>query len=649
MTQQMTITDYFGFDLGDGESAVAWACAGTKAEPQLIELAGRKSCLTALGEHSEMGTLLGEQAYLADADKLYLRFKSKFLTDRAYTEPLIRRFAQAVLAELMKSGKLQDADRAAFFVGCPSGWTNRDRDDYKRLFEQAGFRNVTIISESRAAFMFVRESGELNLPDSTLARPTLIIDSGSSTTDLTFINELRTVRAFDFGETHLGGGLIDQLLLDVNLCRSPSRYRLQEIFEQCPQYRARCELEARKVKEMYFTRRAQGNGAHFSVPCESSVKIYYQRPPLTLDISCDDSDMEQALSSPIALNAGKSYLETYRACLIGAKEQLKAAPPEQILMTGGASRMDFIAKMAQEIFPNARILFGAEPEFSIARGLCYSLRVDQKTEAFERDIKALIDGDGVEDIILRGLPGLFYAASPAIADGLIEDCAVPAFKRWKSGELKTMAEMSDEVRDLLEQSLKDGAIKEAMAPAIAKWLESIRPEIEALTDPICARYDLPLTSLRLPSALGMDGVKIDVATDDLMNFSVLQTIVDVAVGAIVGGLLGGGGVALLMAGPIGFVLSFAIGFVASRLGTSYAKKHLDNVEVPQWMRMMFTTGAFRRQLDGKRSHLEHQFADQLITTIDPPTEQIQALQRTITGAIEGQLGQMADRARLLIH
>ncbi len=649
MTEQLTITDYFGFDLGDGESAVAWVRSGTQTEPQLIEISGRKSCLTALGEHGEMGTLIGEQAYLADADKLYLRFKSKYLDDREYAAPLIRRFARAVLSELMKSGKLTDVDRAAFFVGCPSGWSDCDRDDYKLLFEQAGFRNVTIVSESRAAFLFVRESGELNLSDSTLARPTLIIDSGSSTTDLTFINELRTVRAFDFGETHLGGGLIDQMLLEVNLRRSASRYRLAEIFEQCPQYLARCELEARKVKEMYFTRRTQGGGAHFSVPCESSVKIYYQRPPLSLDICCDDRDMDEILKTPIAQNGGKSYLDAYKKCLMDARDQLKTAPPEQILMTGGASRMDFIAQMAQQVFPDTRILFGAEPEFSIARGLCYALRVDKKTEAFERDVRALIDSDDVEDMILHALPRLFYAAAPAITDGLIEDCAVPAFRRWKAGELQTMAGMSDEVRVRLEDSLKNGAIKDAMAPAIGMWLESIRPEIEALTDPICARYDLPLTSLRLPSALGMDAVRIDVATGDLMDFSVLQTVVDVAIGAIVGGLLGGGGVALLMAGPIGFVISFAIGFVASRLGTSYAKKHLDNVEIPQWMRMIFTTGAFRRQLEGKREQLEHQFADQLITTIDPPTEQIDALQRTITGAIERQLGQMADRARLLIH
>ena len=641
------ITDYFGFDLGDGESAVCWVRVGTQTEPQLIELAGKKSILSAIGEHEELGTLIGEQAYLANSDNLHVRFKSGFLEDRERASVLIRRFARAVLDELIKSGKLRDVDCAAFFVGCPSGWTQAVRDDYRDLFIQAGFRHVRIVSESRAAFLFVRESGELNLPDTTLARPTLIIDAGSSTTDFTFINELRTVHAFDFGETHLGGGMIDEMLLELNVSRNANKGLLEQIFKRYPQYKARCELEARKVKEMYFNRRASGAGVRFVVPCESSVKIYYQKPPLTLDISCDDRDMERILSMP--LQSGLSYPDTYRSGLLAAKKRLADALPEQILMTGGASRMDFIAGIAREVFPEARILFGAEPEFSIARGLCYALRIDKKTEGFEEDVKALIDSEDVETIVLGALPDLFYTIVPRIVDGLIDDCAVPAFRAWKRGDIKTLAQMSESVRVRLMQSLSDGEIKASLSPAIGMWLEGIRPELETLTDPICAKYSLPLTSLRLPSALGMDEVQIELVPGDLMSFAGLQTTVDVTVATIVGGILGGGGVALLMAGPIGFVLSFAIGFVASRLGTNYAKKYLDTVEIPQFLRMLFTAGTFRRQLSTKREQLEHQFADQLIATLDPPTEQIDELQRTISDAIEAQLRKMAEHARLLIH
>ena len=59
MDDMNKITDYFGFDLGDGESAVAWMRAGKKTEPQMIELRGRKSVITALASHPEKGLFIG--------------------------------------------------------------------------------------------------------------------------------------------------------------------------------------------------------------------------------------------------------------------------------------------------------------------------------------------------------------------------------------------------------------------------------------------------------------------------------------------------------------------------------------------------------------------------------------------------------------
>jgi hypothetical protein len=73
----------------------------------------------------------------------------------------IEAFARAVLAAIRQSGKADDLEKAAFFVGCPSAWREDERARYKKVFERAGYRNVEVVSESRAAFMFVRESGEL--------------------------------------------------------------------------------------------------------------------------------------------------------------------------------------------------------------------------------------------------------------------------------------------------------------------------------------------------------------------------------------------------------------------------------------------------------------------------------------------------------
>lgn len=647
MRNTSEMTDLFGFDLGDGESAVAWMRADSPVQPQLLEINGRRSFLTALGEHASLGTLIGEQALLADSDRLSVRFKGKFPT-HPIAAAQIEAFARAVLRALRQSGKAEDLDACAFFVGCPSGWSEGDRARYRKLFEDAGFKNVEIISESRAAFMFVRESGELRATRDTLDKPTLIIDAGSSTTDFTFVNRLQA-QPLDFGED-IGGGLVDQLVLELNLRRSPDEARLRDIFRACPAYRARCELEARKVKEQYFTRRGAASGARFPVPCASSVKIYYEDPPLTLDLSASDEDMDEVLRHPSPALEGRSVLTALKDALARARALTREAPPEVILLTGGASRMDFVARLAREAFPRAALLHGAEPEFAIARGLCYALGIDLKARRFQRDVRALIDSGDIADTVIRALPDFYRRAAPIIVSALIDECAVAALRRWKLGEIQSLDEMGAEIARTVGEVLEQGEARSALSRAAAQWTQALRPGLEALTDPIPARYGLPAASLRLPAAFFVDAGQLELDTrGGMLDLKYAQAAVDLAVAALIATLMGGGGVALLMAGPVGFAVSFVIGLAASRLGTTLARTHLFKANLPRLARAAFSERAYRAGLERKRARLEEDVLDQLYAGLRAPGAPVQATIAALSDAIGQQLDLLADRARLLIR
>jgi len=641
------ITDLFGFDLGDGESAVAWMRLDSPVQPQLLEIAGRKSFLTALGEHQTLGALIGEQALLAGADRLSVRFKGKFPT-HPIASSQIEAFARAVLAALRQSGKAEDLDASAFFVGCPSGWRESDRERYKKLFERAGFRHVEIVSESRAAFMFVRESGELRATRDTLDKPTLIADAGSSTTDFTFVDRLEA-RPLDFGEA-LGGGLIDQMLLEFNLRKSPHEARLREIFRACPPYRARCELEARRLKEQYFSRRCGIEAARFPVPCESSVKIYYEDPPLTLDLSAGDEVLDEVLNHPSPALGGRSVLTAFREGFGRARALTRNTPPEVILLTGGASRMGFVAELAREIFPDALLLRGAEPEFAIARGLCYALQTDLRTRRFRGDVQKLIDSGEIARAVLSALPDFYRSAAPAIASALIDRCAPAALRRWKRGDIDTLDGMGGEIARLVAEDLKSGPAREALARAAAEWAPVLRPALEALTDPISARYGLPAASLRLPAAFFVDAGALDLGTrGGMLDLKYAQAAVDLIVAVVVASLLGGGGIALLMAGPLGFAISFAIGFAASRLGTTLARSRLMKATLPRPIRMAFSERAYRAGLERRRERLEEGLLDQLLRDLSSSGEAVRSTVAALSDAISQQLNLLADQARLLIH
>ena len=642
------ITDYFGFDLGDGESAVAWMRAGKRVEPQLIELRGRKSIITALASHPERGLFIGEEAcHLTGADWLELRFKSRYLSDEAGAGALIVMLAREILSQLMKDGRMESPETACFFIGCPSGWSPETRASYKRLFERAGMVHCEVVSESRAAFMFARESGELRVSDELLTLPTLIIDAGSSTIDFTFVSDLaeRSLTVCDFGAVSLGGGLIDKLLLDKNVRRSPERVQIEETLERFPQYRARCEFEARRVKEMYFTQAGRGGTGR----AESAVKIYAGRKPLTLDVVCSDADMEEILSQPVESLGGLSFMAAYDRSLNEAVNRLDGEKPQIILLTGGASRMAMIGDRAKKRFPEAQLLRALEPEFSIARGLCYALRIDQKTRGFEAAVDELIRSDDMENMVLSRLSILFTAVSEPLTDLLLDKLAPEVFELWRSGGLKTFNDIGTELTARLQRMTEDGQLADALRPAVSDWVMRLRPDMEMLTDPICDRFDLPRTSLRLPDTLGVGVSQIEVSADTLLKIDQIKALIDVIVAALLAALLGGSGLALLTAGVPGLAIGFLVGLIAAVIGTETAERMLRKAELPLPMRRMITPRFFKKSLEKRRSDIKAGIESQLMREIDPPSESVQTMVHDIAASIEAQLRCMMERAALLIH
>lgn len=641
-------TDYFGFDLGDGESAVAWLKRGSRTDTKMVEIRGRKSFLSVLGEDAERGVLIGEEAcHAAGLDALETRFKSRYLTDRQAAGRSIERFARAVYENLLADGRIEDEETACFFVGCPSGWDEQVREEYRRLFERAGMRHVQVVSESRAAFMYARESGELRVSEDLLTLPTLILDAGSSTTDFTFVADLaeESLRACDFGESALGGGLLDRLLLEQNVEKSEDCEALRGVFRRFPQYYARAELEARKVKEIFFTQQARGE-----VPCaESSVKIYAGIAPITLDISVSEAEMRELLARPLEALGGCSSEEGYRRSLQRAKALLKDRLPDTVLLTGGASRMGFIEKICREMFPQAQVLRGLEPEYAIARGLCHALRVDQKTQGFSEAVARLIQSDELEELVMSGLPLLYEAVSRPLVDRLIEDVAPKAFACWREGALRTIDDISAALSERVREMMQDEEMSRCLRPAVAEWLTQLRPQIERLTDPICDEFELPRTSLRLPDELSLGGTELSLETAQLMGAGSLKAIIDVVIAALIAAILGGSGVALLAAGTPGILAGFLIGLLAAVVGTQTAERLLRKAELPVKMRRLFPTGQFTRGLAGKRKRIEEAVYAQMMKGLTPPTEETRRMVKTIAESIESQLTAMMRRATLRIH
>ena len=580
-----------GFDLGHGETAVALAMFAATTEPQILDIHGSKSIITAVAQHPTRGTLIGDDAFMArNVSSLRIAFKSPEIERYEVREP-VKLFVGKVLEVLLKDREITGGDTTLFFVGCPSGWSATVRDGYAELLREAGMRQVTVWPESRAALVYARESGYISqdLAEGAI----LIIDIGSSTTDFTAVQNLE-IRISDFGQNALGGGLIDKAILERIVTSHKRSAELHKIFAEYPVYAAICELECRKVKEMFFSNPEMW----LDKPASKTVRLE-TNPPLYFDVEITPEIMEELLNRPLPQLQNRSWKKAFHDALVQAKERMQEYSPRLVLLTGGASRMGFTSELCDTVFPDTRVVRGAEPEFAIARGLAGAGRIELKTTAFREEIGNLIALGKTRQAIEDSLPALLDAVSSFLARSLPEAVIVPAFREWQQGQLRTLADLEQVVQPRAIEWLASAEGKHKLGEIIRIWFTRMLPEVERLTNPICDRYHVPQTSMHLPTMLGVEGMagmpKGMVDTESVLggvsNFvSVLGAILVTSV------LGGGGGIALLTHGPVGALMLIIIGGVAWYVGKVGMENLLKNMDMPSFLRSFVSENRVRERV-----------------------------------------------------
>ncbi len=424
------VTESIGFDLGHAETSVTQASMDATKEPKVLDVQGQKTIITAVAEANGR-VLVGEDACMGrNPEGLKVAFKSPDLKNPATRRPT-KLFAQRIVELLTESKQIEGGARSLFVVGCPSGWGRAAHRDYAALLQEAGMQQVQIVPESRAAFLAARQSGEV--PPEDLEGAVLIVDIGSSTTDFTFVVQ-RELRPVDFGHNELGAGILDKIILERSLTAD-----LNELFEEYPQYKAQCLLFSKKVKESYFN----SNNTQ-EVPADIAKKIGEKR--ILFEIEIGDDDMAEILSTPIDELGGLAWPSAFQKELQSVREKTADIPPTIILLTGGASRMPFVLECCEEIFPQAKVKRGPEPESTIARGLALAGRLGKKGDKFHQEIEDIFASDKLQKVLREepkkdeGSPLDYLMAGIArfVVYKLSYNIILPAFIEWREGRISTL-------------------------------------------------------------------------------------------------------------------------------------------------------------------------------------------------------------------
>ena len=584
---------FYGFDLGDAESAVTRIIKGEDAVPEVIPVQEAGSFITAYAMKKNGQLLIGEGAcYDPDVLVRKLRFKSRFLTDSAAKND-IKSFASGVLGELLLSGDLVRGDDQCFYIGCPAGWDKADREDYRGIFESAGYPPLKIVSESRAALVSACRSRHLQVGYDILSKPVLVVDVGSSTTDFAYIMSGKEVELKTGGEVVLGGGIMDEILLDEAIDASPDPAKIRRIFRENEAWRTYCEFAARRLKEKYYSDVEYWQ----KEPLTQTISIRTQLIPVRLKLTMSPGIADKLLNKKVERLGGKSFRKVFTDSLMQVRESITDRQPELIFMTGGVSRMQELRQWCREIFPEAVVICGSEPEYSVAKGLAECGLIDEELSEFKADIAKLIESDAIEDIVEQHIDELYRSMVDSTVDPILEHVAIPVIDRWRDGSIDRLEDIDAILEKDIDAYLHSDNGRELLAKTVASWLKKVSYGLEEYTMPICVRHNVPFTALNLTSYLSLSDIDIHVEAKDLFAIEEITWLIDAIVSVVVGLLCGGGGLALIASGIQGILIGFVISALVLVLGREQMQDAFLKMNVPKPIRRLMPKSYLRSRAD----------------------------------------------------
>ena len=593
--------NYWGFDLGDGESTLARVGSSGVSYPEIIDVDGKKVTITVWAVMRNGEVRIGENAArsAASAVRSAARFKRRFLDTQSDSAALIRDFSARVFESLRDSGALVGGEKSnSVYVGCPAGWDAENRARYRRIFETIGFPNPKVVSESRAVMVGAIQSNSVRDYVDLRTKSVLVIDIGSSTTDFAYINKGKETEIRTGGEVSLGGGVMDELLLEASVQASGHEEDLRQIFSESESWLVDCELHARHLKELYYSRPAEEREEE----CRDSLLITYDEPVI-LDLVMNSAVSHRITEEPCPQLNGKSFRSVFTAGLREVRDSIGEEPPELLFLTGGVSRMEEIRSWCQEVFPQAVIYTDREPEFSVARGLAWCGKIDDELIRFRADVDQLISSSTVESIVSGRLDDLYRAVLDHLLDPLLEKAVKPVLLDWRNGKITRLSDMETALQERIKIYLYSEDAKACLYKPVTDWLLRISEELEPYTSEICRKYHVPDRSLEISSALSASDFHLlekleakDVLDGDSLTWTAV--FVESIISLLIAMLCGGSGVVLVSEGPVGILIGFLVSFVVLLASHAMGKKAIDekirNANLPLSIRKMALSNVLPR-------------------------------------------------------
>lgn len=543
-------------------------------------------------------------------------------------------------AQAFLEGVIQlDASRAIagspdheVIFGIPSEAGNEFKATLVEIARRAGYGSIQTKDEPIAALVY--HLWQKDLSPSDAHKGVLVIDFGGGTCDFAYM--LRLDVRHSWGDMSLGGRLFDDLFFQWFLDENPqavevmsqSRAEYYVHWYECREMKERFSETMARSREETFRKRIGSYGAVTGLtweafvdratsyrPSESFVRYLREVGEPAEKLTDDDQQID--------------LLEWFRSSLSNGlgKSKIDRSDISRVILAGGSALWPFVREIVCDVLDMdpSNVLRTERPYAVVASGLAilpaFQEEFRQKQDRLRKQ-KAEFLKDAVISLVDRRVE--------AISDRIVQDITVHLY----DGEIRTIlkrfreqggaiAHVKRDISTAVQGS--DGAIREIAERHMALLREGLPLELQKRVSDWFGReglhYDPKKTRIQAMETLG--NIEMDEPNlFDQMTTGV-TTLAALVTAGVVGTIAGGAGIALIMTGPIGWIIGAILGFLGMFVGIEAIREWLESKELPGGLvKNLLSESKMTEMLKEGREKFRDTIRDQVGACSEKPVQEL---------------------------
>ncbi|MDR2762448.1 MAG: rod shape-determining protein [Planctomycetaceae bacterium] len=596
------LKDIIAIDFGTTNTYIA-KCPAHARVPSAIQFnsnsVGIETALLYSNESADNSPYIGEQAVngfgSASTDerqkydyKFYSHFKPDIVSSKQ-AKLNATNFLAAILRDARKCNINLSPLDCNVIVGTPSEADSKYRETLIEIFKEAGYGNANLIDEPIGAMLDSISSGMFSIAD--IIAGFLVIDFGGGTCDFAFIQNGKVRRSW--GEMNLGGRLFDDLFYQWFCDLNPNKEReLEQNGEDffvrvyhCRQWKEKFSQFMAVNPQKTFSYSLGDYGKIKAVTWNEFIERAENYTP-TKSFLKFQTDSNIPLSEK--LTSGKiNLLQWFQDSLTSGLSYAGIAIDDirVIALAGGSCQWSFVGDYCRKFLNNEKFFRSNQPYATIANGLAVLPALEHEFERKQIELKSTTPlfvqkiGDEIKRELNRGRDKIVNKIAVDLFDNKIRPILISF--RENGGTISNLeTEISKEAMAFEENinKLVNGEIGDSLTALFAMVLENARDWLK--------KNDLRMGVVQ--DNTNFKAGKVDIGAVDPKVAELIVGVVNTIVGAIimiiVANICGGGGMAIIMTGPIGLVigaiLGVAVGILTVSVGREKAMTMAKNFKIP---------------------------------------------------------------------